>query len=376
MPKRGELFKAAILENDSTQALYITCLYVIKEQFAYLEDEWINMSSHIGKKDGMSFGKTWAAVNTEILRIINSDEFHIQAALLCTTQLMLLNQRDIDTQKSLHVQHLRNVIIGCFPDKAILSPQGKEVFARILPPENNELYGFYNRILAGFSKIIVENRFDDIRNGLEYISRKRLNLPIEGIWPAPSESDALGGDPCWLLWGMILAVYPNNVNIATNYKLFILNWRKSVRNERIGLLWGLSYIIDDYSELVWTESDTAIFEKVKNASSELWHFAISEHKKLSVKEDIKEDSEFESIEKKSLDSFYESFVPRKVATNDYDMDQLSSSVRSSSLVQSEEPYQLQTKVLTIGDKNASDSKVNKNFTKIKKVDPYAGHRLY
>ena len=55
MPKRGELFKAAILENDSTQALYITCLYVIKEQFAYLEDEWINMSSHIGKKDGMSF---------------------------------------------------------------------------------------------------------------------------------------------------------------------------------------------------------------------------------------------------------------------------------------------------------------------------------
>ena len=49
MPKRGELFKAAILENDSTQALYITCLYVIKEQFAYLEDEWIISGDYEGE---------------------------------------------------------------------------------------------------------------------------------------------------------------------------------------------------------------------------------------------------------------------------------------------------------------------------------------
>jgi hypothetical protein len=217
MPKRGELFKAAILDNDSTQALYITCLYIIKNQFGYLEDEWISISSHIGKKEGMSFGKTWANINKEILSIINLDEFHIQNALLCTTKLMLLNQRDIDTKKSQHVQQLRKIIINCFPNQAMLSSQGKDVFMNILPPENHELYGFYNRILAGFSKIILENKFDDIRNGLEYISRKKMSLPLTNIWPAPTESDASSGDPCWLLWGMLLSIYSTNEDVSYKF---------------------------------------------------------------------------------------------------------------------------------------------------------------
>ena len=347
MPKRGELFKAAIEDNDSTQALYITCLYILKHQFGYLEDEWISMSSYIGKKEGMSFGKTWGAVNSNILTIIEAPEFHIQTALLCTTQLMLLNQRDTDKQSQLHVQHLRNSVIAFFPDKALLSAQGKQTFASIIPPADHEFYAFYNRILAGFSKIIVENKYDDIRTGLEYISRKRLILPLQNIWPAPTENDAKGGDPCWLLWGMLLSIYPTNVNVATNYKLFCLNWRKSVRNERIGLLWGIPYAIDLYSDLLWTEYELSIFDRVKEATCELWNFAQNEHRKLTVKEEIKEDSEFEPpTERKSLDSFYESFVPRKVATSvaEYDMDRLVSSINNTT-------FENTTKVLTIGDKN-------------------------
>mgnify|MGYP003329720118 FL=1 len=382
MPKRGELFKAAITDNDSTQALYITCLYIIKEQFGYLEDEWISMSSHIGKKEGLSFGKTWIDINNEIIKLIDADEYHIQEALICTTKLMLLNQRDIDIQKSQRVNELRNAIISCFPDKAMLSPQGKDVFKRILPPENNELFAFYNRILAGFSKIIGENKYDDIRTGLEYISRKRLSLPIDNIWPAPTETDALGGDPCWLLWGMLLSMYSNNINVATNFKLFTLNWRKSVRNERIGLLWGVAYILDDYSDLIWTEYELSVFVKVKNVTNELWNFALNEHKKLSVKEDIKEESEFENIERKSLDTFYESFIPRKVATNDSDMDQLVDSINRGYMdvnniynVQSLQEQQ-QVKVLNIGgDKNTSDdqSTPKSGHLRIKKIENILNH---
>lgn len=375
MPKRGELFKAAITDNDSTQALYITCLYIIKEQFGYLEDEWIMMSSHIGKKEGMSFGKTWGAINSNIQNIIEAPEFHIQTALLCTTQIMLLNQRDIDKQKRLHVQHLRNSVIGFFPDKAMLSTQGKQTFSRILPPDDNELYGFYNRILAGFSKIIGENKYDDIRSGLEYISRKRLTLPLQGTWPAPTENDALSGDPSWLLWGMLLSIYPNDVNVATNFKLFTLNWRKNVRNERIGLLWGIPYLLDDFSELIWTPYEQQIFDKVKVVTTELWNFALNEHKKLSIKEDLKEDSEFETIEKKSLDSFYESFIPRKIATNEYEMDQLTESMNNRFTYSHNEQSdsQPQVKVLSINDKNTIDpnnSKSGKNATnlRIKKIE--------
>jgi hypothetical protein len=310
MPKRGELFKASIIDRDSTQALYLTCSYIIKKQYSFLEDEWINMSSHIGKKDAMPFGKTWNIINKDLVELIESDEFHIQKALLCTTKLMLLNQRDIDTHKTMHVQRLRNMIIGCFPDKASLSEVGKQMFQRILPPENHEHYSFYNRILAGFSKLFSDENYDDMHNGLEYISRKKLILPMINIWPAPSDTDASIGDPCWLLWGALLLYYKNNENIATNFKLFSSNWRKNIRNDRIGLLWGIPYCIQESTETIWTDHDITIFEKVKNITSELWNFALNEHKKP----DIKSESEFETSEKKNIHDFYNSFIPRKQDT--------------------------------------------------------------
>ena len=181
---------------------------------------------------------------------------------------------------------------------------------------------------------------------------------------------------------MLLSMYSNNINVATNFKLFILNWRKSVRNERIGLLWGVAYILDDYSDLIWTEYELSVFVKVKNVTNELWNFALNEHKKLSVKEDIKEESEFENIERKSLDTFYESFIPRKVATNDSDMDQLVDSINRGYMdvnniynVQSLQEQQ-QLKVLNIGgDKNTSDdqSTPKSGHLRIKKIENILNH---
>ena len=330
MPKRGELFKAAIEDNDSTQALYLTCLYVIRNQINYLEDEWISMSSHVGKKEDMPFAKTWGEVNTDIGRLVENDQFHIQEALLCTTKLMLINQRDTNPHIKSHVQHLRNAVIGCFPDKAMLSPAGKERFGRILPEEDNDLYEFYNRILAGFSKIIGEGRYNDMRDGLEFISRKRLSLPLRNSWPAVNQTEADAGDPCWFLWGMILSVYSDNKNVATNFKLFCSNWRKNVRNERIGLLWGIPYLIDDYSDLLWTPHELSIFEKVRGATTELWNFAVNENKKEMAVEEYKKDSEFEPTEKKSLETFFESFVPRKSPRlNETSLDCLVESINTS-----------------------------------------------
>jgi hypothetical protein len=332
MPKRGDLFKAAITDNDSTQALYVTCLYVIKQQFNYLEDEWIAMSSHIGKRETMEFGRSWNDINTELSDIIDAEEFHIQRALLCTTKLMLLNQRDVDPITSERVNVLRETVIGCFPDKAMLAVSGKETFAKILPNDTHDTYMFYNRILAGFSKIIANEEWENYRNGLEYISRKRLSLPLRNVWPAPTEADAEGGDPCWFLWGMVLSLYPNDKNVATHYKLFCMNWRKNVRNERIGLLWGIPYIIDNYNELIWTQNEMGIFDKVKEATSDLWNFAVNETKKQTIKEDLKEQSEFETVEKKSLHTFYESFVPRKDPTlNEYEMDMIVESINKNIL---------------------------------------------
>jgi hypothetical protein len=367
MPKRGDLFKAAITDNDSTQALYITCLYVIKNQFSYLEDEWIAMSSHIGKRESMPFGRSWIDINKEISDIIDAEEFHIQRALLCTTKLMLLNQRDIDPITNARVNKLRESVIACFPDKAMLTVSGKELFQKILPNETADTYMFYNRILAGFSKIIAEEDWINYRNGLEYISRKKLNLPLREKWPAASENDAEAGDPCWFLWGMILLVYPNDKNVATQFKLFCSNWRKNVRNERIGLLWGIPYIIDSYNELIWTENDIGIFDKVKGATTDLWNFAVNETKKQSVVEDLKEQSEFETTEKKSLHSFYESFVPRKNDhVNEHEMDLLVESINKNILEKEAEIQR--TRVIQFNKNIVNEITDGKKGMSIKKIE--------
>lgn len=287
-PKRGDLFNAAITMNNSTQALYITCKYAVKEKFKLLEDEWVMISSHIGKKEEMPFGKCWNEINSAILDIINSDEFLIEQALLCTTKLMLLNKRDSKKATLKHVQNLRNEVIGSFPEKATLSESGKQTFKDILPPINDDLYAFYNRILAGFSKMIADDNYEDMRMGLEYISRKKLVLPVPYTftrWPIIDIKDddfdihliINDGDPCWFLWAMLFCVYPNNKNVATNFKLFCQNWRKNAKVERNGLLWGIPFIIDDYSDLIWTADDKEIFQKVKNNTNELWTYTVNEH---------------------------------------------------------------------------------------------------
>ena len=350
-PKRGDLFNAAITMNNSTQALYITCKYAIKQKFKYLEDEWAMMSSHIGKKEEMPFGKCWSEINNDLIKVIESDEFAIEKALICTTKLMLLNKRDSKKAERKHVQHLRNEVIGSFPEKATLSESGKHTFKDILPPVNDELYTFYNRILAGFSKMIADNNYDDMRMGLEYISRKKLILPVPHTfthWPKLNDmGNDMGnndihmivndGDPCWFLWAMLFCIYPNNKNVATNFKLFCQNWRKNAKIERYGLLWGIPFLIDDYSDLIWTADDIEIFEKVKNITNELWTYTLNEHqehqernnnnkttnkKSVEINDDKHKDyyngdTHVQDIHKNKL-ALFGSFIPRKVATNIYD----------------------------------------------------------
>jgi hypothetical protein len=157
--------------------------------------------------------------------------------------------------------------------------------------------------------MIADDNYEDMRMGLEYISRKKLVLPIPNTftrWPVlnnkgDGEAGDAGdgdsddeldinmivndGDPCWFLWAMLFCVYPNNKNVATNFKLFCQNWRKNAKVERVGLLWGIPFLIDDYSDLIWTADDKEIFEKVKMNTNELWTYTVNEHQRKEQKSD-------------------------------------------------------------------------------------------
>jgi hypothetical protein len=404
-PKRGDLFNAAVIANNSSHALYITCKYIIKDKFKILEDEWITISSHIGKKEEMSFGKCWNEINNQLLDIIHCDDINIENALLCTTKLMLLNKRHSKKHEKKNVHHLRNEVIGSFPEKATLSESGKQIFKNILPAEDDDTYAFYNRILAGFSKMIADENYEDMRMGLEYISRKKLLLPVSQTfkWPIISKdinSDddfdlnliVNDGDPCWFLWAMLFCVYPNNKNVATNFKLFCQNWRKNAKVDKMGLLWGIPFIIDDYSDLIWATDDIEIFEKVKNVTTELWTYTVNEYEesqrakdKINTTKkklvDIENDdvrSNGSSGSQRSYDSItnisaqndhhaklalFNSFIPRKVAASPaYNIDPYDKMVESINVGANTKMVRVQNTLIPNDQKkpNMSVNKIDSN----------------
>lgn len=298
MPKKGDLLDAVLMDNSS-DAMSITCSYLHNGMISALEDEWIAISAYIGKTFGLAFGGLWMIVNKYIIQLLIADELDVTSVFLCTTKLLLLYKRcrqHMSSSLQLNVATLRSKVIKFFPEDAGLSSAGIKRYSRILPyheassstklqySNNNgnkssesdddvdsTLYldMFCKRILAGLSKLMIEKKYDDVRNSIEYISKKKVRIQLLEKWPAPTIEDAEKGDICWFLWGSMFCFYGED-NVATNYKLFTWNWRKSCRNERLGLLLGVAYTIDTNVSAHWTYNENSIMERVESSATQLW----------------------------------------------------------------------------------------------------------
>lgn len=263
-----------MLINDSTTGLYKTCKYLKNGQVPVLEESWILMVSHIGKYVNADVGgDTLVHITAELVKILESDSVRVPDALVMTAKLYLLWQKvkEKSSYKEETVQKLRERIIGNYPEGAALSYQGLQKFSRIMPAMDDENYIFYNRILAGLTRLLSENEIDDIRASLEYFTRKKLKMPAPNVWPAPNMKEAKRGDPIWILWGAILLHF-DEAKVATNFKLFNWNARQTVaqRNERVGLLWCLPYCIRTNVATIWTKEELKILERVAGIAKELW----------------------------------------------------------------------------------------------------------
>jgi len=215
-------------------------------------------------------------------------------------------------------------VIKHFPEDASLSSAGAARYDRILPVNSGtslsklalvhndddsishfQLDDFCRRILAGLSKLMIENRYDDIRNSLEYISKKKYQVPMLNTWPSlfPNEEEGSRGDLCWFLWGALSCFYGED-NVATNLKLFSWNWRKSVKNDRIGLLFGFPYTTNTNVLSEWSYNENLIIEKIEQSANDLW----KQYRNMAAgKESEDEDDETQHA---PLDRLFSSYIPR------------------------------------------------------------------
>lgn len=298
------------IERKSSDCLYITCVYLLNNDTNTLEDEWINISSYIGKSKNLVFGKLWCIVNNELHNLLIADKYNVQDALIMTSKLYLLVSRiqnSIDI-KNVNMKKLRSEIIEYFPDTAALNYEGLKLYNSILPPPQNEHFLFYSRILASFSKLFElhinkgEDKEDIIRDALEYITRKKNDMPLPNIIPLDTINNKIYGhnDPVWFLWGLLLC-YFNDEKIKINFELYKWNYKKTSRLSRIGLLWGISYIFKNNLTFSWTIEEQNILQQVKNIAPELWK---------NIKEELQEEKEEENQH-----FILNSFMPRKSNIN-------------------------------------------------------------
>lgn len=325
-PKRGDLLNA-MLDQDSSEALQLTCEHLICNSISVMEEDWIALTALIGKTSGMPFGDLWNTVNVELLRLVNADTLKVNEAIMCTTKLMLLYKRSsaLHPTKLMHMSALRSKVIDNFPEKGTLSTTGLVKYARILPsteanPESVDILVYCHRILAGFSKLFAEERFDDLKQSLEFISKKKATIPMNVVWPCPDEEEALRGDICWFLWGMLVCYYGND-RVSPYLELFSHNWRRAARNERIGLLYGFPYILDTNVTSDWTYAEKTILEKVNDSIGDMWTQFTESVNDDDEKEKEKDKDKNKNKSKDSMRSDTEerldvltSFIPR---TTDY-----------------------------------------------------------
>lgn len=293
------------LERKSSECLYITCAYLLNNDTDTLEEEWINISSYVGKCKNLVFGKLWCTVNNELYNLLIADKYNVQDALIMTSKLYLLTSHvQNNNNVATNMKKLRSEIIEYFPETAALNYDGMKIYKSILPSPQNENFLFYSRILASFSKLFElhidkgENKEENIRNALEYITRKKNDMPLPNTVPLDTINNKIYGytDPVWFLWGLLLC-YFNDSKILINFELYKWNYRKSSRLNRIGLLWGIAYIFKNNLTFTWTSEEQNILEQVKIIAPELWK---------NIKEELKEQKEEEEEH-----FILNSFIPRK-----------------------------------------------------------------
>lgn len=332
------------LEQDSSACLYITCDYLLNRNISQLEDEWINISSHIGISKKLIFGKLWCEVNEELLTLLTIENLNVQDALLMTSKLYLLNSRlsEANVATNGNIKKIRNKIIEYFPETAALSYEGIKMYRRLLPSQTSESYIFYSRILASFSRLFegyIDNgedyKQDDIRNALEYITRKRNEMNLPTAWPLESLQKHMGlGDPIWFLWGMLMC-YFSDKKVATNFKIFCSNYKKSLKLNRIGLLWGLSYCFKNNLAYTWTSEETRVLHKVNEMAADLWKEVREKHKKAVIAA-AEEESDSDSDEHFNLNNY----MPR---SNDFFNENNKEYKNNSSINDSKKAVSIKTK---------------------------------
>lgn len=262
----------AIIQNDIETALYETGDLLKTGGIEQLESTWIRILGVLGECVRLHHVAEFQACIMKVEEVINNstDDIDVSDSFLLTTRLAIFASKFDNLYARPNLAKMKDRIKEMFPDTGSLNEAGMSTYRRILPPQDSEERVFIIRILAGLAKLWSEEDYDASRLAFEYLSRKKFPVP-KPKWIMTQLLD--DNDIIWILWGAILLYKPDNLLVATSFKLFCTHFKKQAKGERIGLLWASFYHTScsyKAGDTFWTKEDKHIYNHVSSKVRDLW----------------------------------------------------------------------------------------------------------
>lgn len=277
-----ELFEF-ISKGNIEKSLYATCIFLIENsKIEVLEETLITVCAHIG-----SFVQIREIVklNDIVLStkaIIESDNINVSDYLILITKMCILsniyNISPLCKTGVIPLSKLREKIIDVFSEDIKLNTNGIMRFDSIIPPTDSDAYLLSLKIITSFIRIIkiLEDLSTDNNDAIEFISIKFKNCfdyIIRKKYVIETKLNPNECDPIYFLWGFIEILFQHEDFIHSYYWLFCNNYKRSLKSQRIGLIYACSIsIIYSYKRHIsknWNQNELTVIQKTNEIALEL-----------------------------------------------------------------------------------------------------------
>ena len=276
-----------IYKGKIKESIYKVTKLVIEDtngkNIEFIENTFISICSYIGTYISIIDIRLWIDVMEETYEFIKSDKVVIKKIYILLTKLCIVCdiyiKNPISKSGVLTLVKLREKIIDIFntSDKNI-NYELINKFDDVLPPNNSETYDLAKLIISGVTNItnecndISHDNYDQLiivsnklRDTFDYLSRKTYKFETKFYH---SDNDSI-----WFLWGIIKILCKEDIGILS-FELFMQNYSKKLKNERMGLLWGMTIVLIFLSKKnvarVWNDEEIILIKKVNEVSLEMY----------------------------------------------------------------------------------------------------------
>lgn len=286
-----------IYKGEIKDSIHLVTFLIINNDnnFQIIENTFIAILSYIGSFISIYDIRLWIDILEEVNDFINNNTINIKNVYILITKLCIVCRiyikNPISKSGIITIPKLREKIIDYF-DTNQNNNDYIQQFETVLPPINSENYNIAKIIINSININLykISNLSNDdqdtifdlsntFKNIFEYISRK--NYKFE------TKFNHTDNDSIWFLWGIISKLCSEHNIGFIAFQLFNTNYSKKMKNERIGIIWGMSiviiYLVKKNISRVWDDDEIILIKKINEIALDLYkQIKIDINKKYNV----------------------------------------------------------------------------------------------